>query len=238
MSSILLNILIGLVTSVLSGGSVVAWRHARSSRTLHRKVAFFGLEPDSECLLIMNNHWQKPGSTSHNDVLTMIEIAALAHEMRCSISILPADNMQGSNGNRTEFCFGTPTSNPRTAGHISSHLPGIRYLPYGTGRDSGALVVGRKKFLLVKGRQEHALVAKFTPRYASRPVILISGDRSIANIAAILYLKREYVNVSKKIESLEKYCFVLRVNASDTYGYDATEFVADVTRTAFGAKAK
>jgi hypothetical protein len=57
-SAALLNILIGLVTSVLSGGSVLAWRHVKDARILSRKAAFFG-------------HWQKPGSTSHDDVQAM-----------------------------------------------------------------------------------------------------------------------------------------------------------------------
>jgi hypothetical protein len=38
MSSALLNIVIGLVTSILSGSAVLLWRRAASSRVLHRKA--------------------------------------------------------------------------------------------------------------------------------------------------------------------------------------------------------
>jgi hypothetical protein len=85
-SSALLNIAIGLVTSVLSGTAVLLWRRAASSRILHRKAEFFGLRAGSPCLIVMNNHWQLPGSASHDDVQVMLEIAALAYEAGCSVN--------------------------------------------------------------------------------------------------------------------------------------------------------
>ncbi len=235
MSAALLNILIGLVTSVLSGGSVLAWRHVKDARILRRKAVFFGLRPGGTCLIIMNNHWQKPGSTSHNDVHTMIEVAALAHEAGCPISVLPADDLRENNGDRTEFCIGGPTSNPRTAGHLATHLPGVRYLPHSTRRDSGAIVVGGKQFLFDHGRRGHALIAKFIPIYSSCPVIVIYGQRSIDNRAAIHFLKREYRKLSRAIDSLDRFCLIIQVTLADTYGYQAAELAADVTDAAFTA---
>jgi hypothetical protein len=90
-SAALLNIVIGLVTSVLSGTAVLVWRRAASSRVLHRKAAFFGLRPGRRCLIVMNNHWQLPGSASHDDVHVMLEIAALAHEAGCPITVTSSD---------------------------------------------------------------------------------------------------------------------------------------------------
>jgi hypothetical protein len=48
---------------------------------------------------------------SHDDVHAMIEVAALAHEAGCPISVLPADDLRENNGDRTEFCIGGPMSN-------------------------------------------------------------------------------------------------------------------------------
>jgi hypothetical protein len=232
-SAVLLNIVIGLVTTVLSAGSVLGWRHMKDARILHRKAVFFGLRPSGTCLIIMNNHWQKPGSTSHNDVHTMIEVTALAHEAGCQISVLPADDVRESNGDRTEFCIGGPTSNPRTAGHLASHLPGVKYRAYGTRRDSGAIVVGGKQFLLDRDRQEHALIAKFIPRHSNSPVFVIYGQRAIGNRAALHFLRREYGKLPKVIGSTERFCLIVRVTSADTYGYQAVELAADVTDSAF-----
>jgi hypothetical protein len=232
-SAVVFNIVIGLVTSVLSGGSVWTWHRAALVSAVRRKAAFFGLEPGGTCLIVMNNHWQKPGSTSHYDVHAMIEVAALAHESGCPITVIPADELHEGNDDRTEFCIGGPTSNPRTAGHLAAHLPGVSILPYSAERDSGAIAIGSEQFLFERGRLEHVTVAKFTPVGSSRPVFVICGHRSIDNRAAILFLTREYRNLSKSVGSLDRFCLVLRVNASDTYGHQATELVADVTAVAF-----
>lgn len=233
MSAVVFNIVIGLVTSLLSGGSVWAWHRTAIATAVRRKVAFFGLAPGTTCLIVMNNHWQKPGSTSHNDVYAMIEVAALAHETGCPIMVLPADQLRESNGDRTEFCIGGPTSNPRTAGHMAANLPGVKDLSEAGGLGPGALLVGGEQFRFERGRLEHALVARFTPPGSSRSVILISGHRSINNRAAIHFLTREYRNLSKSVASIEQFCLVLRIDASDTYGHQATELVADVTTAAF-----
>jgi hypothetical protein len=234
-SATLLNIVIGLITSILSGGSVWAWRRVKDARILRRKAAFFGLDPGTTCLIVMNNHWQKPGSTSHSDVHTMIEVATLAADTGCPVSVLPGDDLRESNGDRTEFCIGGPTSNPRTAGHLASHLPGVRYRPYSAKRDSGAILVAGQQFLFDHGRLEHALIAKFTPPHSSRPVIVIAGHRALDNQAVIHFLMREYRTLSKIVDSLDRFCLILRVNSSDTYGFQATELAADVTAAAFTA---
>jgi hypothetical protein len=231
-SAVVFNIVIGLVTSVVSGGSVWAWHRVAITAAARRKAAFFGLAPGTTCLIVMNNHWQKPGSTSHNDVYTMIEIAALAHEAGCPITVQPTDELHEGNGDRTEFCIGGPNSNPRTAGHMSAYLPGVRQGPPKK-LGPAALVVGGQRFPFEHKRREYALVAKFTPPGSSRPVIVISGHRALNNRAAIHFLIREYRNLSRTLASLERFCLVLRVNNSGTYGHEATELIADVTDAAF-----
>lgn len=233
MSAVLFNIVIGLATSVLSGGTVWIWQRAAKASVMRRQAAFFGLAPGGTCLIMMNDHWQKPGSTGHNDVHTMIEIAALAYETGCPVEVLPASELHESNGDRTEFCIGGPASNPRTTGHLAAHLPGARHLPNDKQLRPGALVVGGEKFVFEYGRREYALVAKFTPPGSSRPVFVISGQRALANRAAIHFLKREYRNLSSTVTSIERFCLILRVNASETYGHQGTELVADVTVAAF-----
>lgn len=236
MSAVLLNVLIGLVTSVLSGGAVLTWRRVRDTRIMRRKAAFFGLRPGRTCLIVLNDHYDKPGSTSHNDVHTLIEIAALAHEASCPISVLPAGGLHESNGDRTEFCIGGPTSNPRTAGHLAVHLPGVSVRSFSAGRDPGIIIVGSAQFPFEHGRLEHALIAKFTPANSSAPVIVICGQRSIDNRAAINFLQREYRSLSRSVGSPDRFCLVVRMISSDTYGHQSAEVAADVTGAAFAAR--
>jgi hypothetical protein len=234
-SSALLNILIGLVTSVLSGTAVLLWRRAATSRILHRKAAFFGLRPGRPCLIVMNNHWQLPGSASHDDVHVMLEIAALAHEAGCPVTVIPADELRERADDSVEFCIGGPLSNPRTAAHLAAYLRGVKQRPISTRGDSGAIMVGGQKFSFKRGRQEYALAAKFTPAHSSYPVIVIYGQRAINSRAAINYLKQNYRTLSKTVDSISKFCLIIQVNSSDAYGSQAAELAADVTSAAFTA---
>ena len=232
----ILNIVIGLVTSVLSGGSVWLWDRGKNIRVVRRKAAFFGLKPGGTCLIVMNNKYNKVGSTHHHDVHAMIEVATLANDTGTRIAVESCNDFHGSNGDRTEFCIGGPTagSNPRTGGHLASHVPGVTICPYDPARsDSLAFEVGGRQFLWDRGNEEYALVAKFTPPGSSRPVIVISGQTSITNRAAIHFLKSQYRTLSKVIESIDQFCIVVRVTSIGTYGYQAAELASDVSAAAF-----
>src|SRR5580658_7099934 len=106
LSAALTNIVIGLVTSILTGGSVWAWQRARDSRVLRRKAAFFGLRTGGTCLIVMNHKYDATGATAWDDVHAMIEIAVLAHEAGSAVSVKSCDETHESNADRTEFCIG------------------------------------------------------------------------------------------------------------------------------------
>jgi hypothetical protein len=235
-SSVLENIVIGLVTSVIGGGAVWLWQRLRNLRALRRKERFFGIEPGGTCLIVMNNKYDMPGSANHNDVQAMIEIATLASNIGSSVLIESCNEFHEVNGNRTEFCVGGPSggSNPRTGGHLAANLPGVTLRPHDPAlRDSMAIIVGREQFPCVPGSQAHALVAKFTPPASSRPVFIICGQTSIANRAATHFLKREYLSLSKSLSSTDRFCIIVRAAAIDTYGYQAGELASDVSTVAF-----
>jgi hypothetical protein len=164
----------------------------------------------------------------------MIEAVILAKEAGCRTSVLSAEEFRGSNRDRTEFCIGGPESNARTGGHLASHLPGVTVLPHhATNPDTAALVVDERQFLLVRGREEHAVVAKFTPPGANRPVILICGQTALANRAAIYYLNREYRELAKTVASLDRFCIVIKAASIETYGCQAASLERDVSAAAF-----
>lgn len=236
MSAVLLNIVIGLATSVLSGGSIWLLQRVRGTRILRGKAALCGLESGGTCLIVMNNHWRKPGTTAHDDVYTMIDVAALAYEAGCEVTVSPVEELHEGNGDRTEFCIGGPISNTRTAGHLAEHLPGVTHRTF-TKRERADIIVGARRFTMEAGRREHALIAKFTPPQSSRPVILISGQTSTANRAAVHLLRRDYRKLSKAVGSTERFCIVAGVTSAAAFGHQSVEIVADVTEAAFARKA-
>jgi hypothetical protein len=233
-SAVLLNIVIGLVTSVLTGSSVWAWQRVDKTRRSRRKAAFFGLRPGDTCLIVMNHRWNDPRSTHQNDVHALIEIGALATEIGARVSVKSCDDIRESNFDRTEFCVGGPSSNPRTAGHLAACLPGIRVSP--SKRDDLAISGGSHRYGYEKGASAHAVVAKFTPAASTRPVILICGQSAIANRAAVHLLKRDYRQLARTLSRADRFCLILRVTAPDVYGHEMVEVAEDVSDTAFTAR--
>ncbi|MFI0409521.1 hypothetical protein [Actinomadura sp. 3N508] len=235
MSAALLNVLIGLVTSVLSGGGVWLLNRARQARTLNRKAAFFGLGGGAPCVVVMNDKYNKPGTTAQDDVHALVEIAMLARELGSPVTIRQAREFRESNGSSTEFCIGAPSggSNPRTGGHLAAHLPGVTIMPVSHDEDSMAYVVGGERFRLEHGQRARALVAKFRPDPDSRPVFLICGQTALTNRAAVHFLQRRHRELAGSLENPEQFCLVIRVDAMETYGYQSATLERDVSRAAF-----
>ncbi|MET9223362.1 hypothetical protein ABZX65_32025 [Streptomyces sp. NPDC003300] len=230
-----MNIAIGLVTSLLGLGFGWLWERGRRSRALNRKAAFFGVRPGETCLIVLGNKHNAPGTAQHRDVRAVIELAMLAGELGCRVTV-ESGEFRGSNADRTEFCVGGPIgdSNIRTGGHLAAHLPGVTIHPYNGGPDSVAIEVGGDRFLFDRGNQEYALVAKFTPAESSRPVLLICGQTSAANQAAINFLRREYDRLGRALVSVDRYCIVIKASHLTTYGIHRAALERDVSATAFG----
>ncbi|WP_116211562.1 hypothetical protein [Streptomyces olivoreticuli] len=235
MAEVALNIAIGLVTSVLSGGWVWLWQRGKAARILQRRARFFGLRPGETCIIVMNNRWDLPGSAEHHDVQAMIEAAVLAHQVGCAVSMRSSDEFREGNDNCVEFCIGGPEngSNVRSGGHLAHNLPGVAIRPFSTRRDSMAIVVGGERFLRDRDNQEYALVAKFTPPGASRPVVLTCGQSAIANHAAMYFLTRSYRQLSNLVATTEQFCLVIRVESIGIYGFRGAVLAKDVSAAAF-----
>ncbi|MGW0148708.1 hypothetical protein ACWDVU_24215 [Streptomyces sp. NPDC003333] len=228
--------MIGLVTSLLGGGFVWLWERLKRARAVNRRAAFFGVRPGETCLIVLGNKHNAPGTAAYRDVRAVIELTLLIGELGCKASVESGD-FRGGNGDRTEFCVGGPVggANARTGGHLAAHLPGVTFHPYDRTRpESVAIEVGGEKFLFDRGNQEYALVAKFTPAESSRPVFLVSGQSSVANLAAIHFLRREYARVAERLPSVERFCLLISVSDIGTYEFHRATLERDVTTAAFG----
>ncbi|GHG98024.1 hypothetical protein GCM10018780_23930 [Streptomyces lanatus] len=228
--------MIGLVTSLLGGAFVWLWERARKARAVNRRAAFFGVRPGETCLIVLGNKYNSPGTAHYRDVRAVVELTLLVGELGCDAAV-ESGGYRGSNGDRTEFCVGGPTggANLRTGGHLAAHLPGVTVHPYdGTSPESVAIEVGGEKFLFDRGQQEYALVAKFTPTESTRPVFLVAGQTSVANLAAIHFLRREYARVARQLPSVERFCLLIKVSDIGTYEFHRASLERDVTAAAFG----
>ncbi|WP_317444290.1 hypothetical protein [Streptomyces collinus] len=232
----LANIAIGLVTSLLGGVAVWLWERVKRARVANKQAALFGVLPGQTCLFVVGNKYNSPGTTHQRDVRAVVELALLVGELGCQVMVESGD-FRGGNGDRTEFCVGGPSggANIRTSGHLAAHLPGVVIHPYSaTHSDSVAIEVDGEKFLFDRGNHEYALVAKFTPAESTCPVFLVAGQTSVANLAAIHFLRREYMKVYRQLSSMERFCLIIKVSDIRTYDFHRAEIEREVTASAFG----
>lgn len=234
MLGVLGGVVTGLLTSLLGIALGALWERGRRARALHRKADFFGTRPGGQCVIVPGSKHGRPGTTQQHDLRAVVELAVLLSELGCGVSVESGD-LRGSNGDRTEFCVGGPIggANPRTGGHLAAHLPGVTIHPFSDRRDSVAISVGGEYYYFDRGRQEYAVVAKFTPAESTRPVVLVCGQSSVANQAAVHFLRREYARVARVVASVDRYCLLIKVSHIDVYAFHRSELERDVSDLAF-----
>jgi hypothetical protein len=237
MSDDLRNLVLGLVA--LAVGAVFGWlaRTYLLRRGLRRKQRFFGLPRDSECLLVVPRDPGSRGwSLARHDAFALLELAAVIKECGAHAEVLAHDTAWQGFGARTEFCIGGPAANFRLAAHLRSMLPGVEIdTDPAPGPDQGAISVGGPTYRMEKGAVEYVLLARLAAVRDTgneRPVFLSSGQRGIANQAAVRYLARHHLRLARKHGADATFCLLLRVVNSQAYGSDVVELVADVTKAA------
>jgi hypothetical protein len=235
------NLVLGLAALVI--GLVGGWflRTYVWRRRLDRKQKFFGLPKESECLLVVPRDPGARGwSLARHDAFALLELAAVIKECGAHAEVLAHDTAWQGFGARTEFCIGGPVANLRLAAHLRSMLPGIEIdTEAAPGPEQGAITVGGDTYRMEKGSVEYVLLARLASARESgndRPVFLSSGQRGIANQAAVRYLARHHVRLARKHGVDGTFCLLLRVVNSQAYGSDVVELVADVTKAATGAE--
>lgn len=227
------NIVLGVIATACSGGFGWFTRTYLWRRALRRKQAFFGLPTGSDCLFVVNRHMSgSEGSVHRKDTFALLEIAGLIKDCGSNLQIVTHDGARQGFGERAEFCVGGPVSNARTAAHLSSMLPGVRFddtrerTP-----ERGALTLGGETYRWQQGLLEHVLLARLTAGADRRPVFLMAGQTANSNHAAARYLARHHKALARTYGQ-DSFCILLKVVNSDAYGPDVTELVADVTRPA------
>ncbi|GAA2130872.1 hypothetical protein GCM10009760_03970 [Kitasatospora kazusensis] len=242
MTDSVLNVLLGLVASAISAGLGWLAQTLRRRRRLGRIREFFGMPGGTECLLVVNQHTASASSksVSRNDVYALMELAALVKECGARAEIVVHDQVRQGIGGKAEFCLGGPTSNQRTAAHLTSWLPGVRY-----GIDPGrtrweTIAVGGEEYGFeadpaVPDNGRYVLLARLHAGPGSRPVFLIAGQTATSNHAAVRYLTTHHRQLARRYGTDGTFVLVLRVVNPAAYGPDVVELAADITGPATAA---
>jgi hypothetical protein len=231
-SPALQDLLIGIVTSVITGTAVWLWQKAKYSRLMNRKARFFGLKPKDECLVVLGNY-RGQNATNHGDIDSMIEIVKVIHRIGCSIRVAPFDKAVETPGESSEICIAGPDSNERTKILLDTFFDGVRVNPYDCETDRLGIVTKKRTFSYEKGEKEYAVLAKFFPKPTKKPVILICGQTAFANRGASYYLATNFdKSIARKYGDGE-FCLITRVISPWQFGHKSVELFDDISDVAF-----
>jgi hypothetical protein len=125
LSAVVLNIVVGLMTTPISGGSVWAWGRARVTRRQRERARFFGLSPGDTCRIVAPQAFGAPRTISRHDVFSIVELAKLIRDLRADLDVVGSGEGTYGVGDLTEFCVGGPTANVRMQSHLARFLPGV-----------------------------------------------------------------------------------------------------------------
>ncbi|WP_261574553.1 hypothetical protein [Frankia gtarii] len=163
-------------------------------------------------------------------------MASIASDGGTAFQIFQPDQFQGGIGGRVEFCIGGPFANGRTAGHITTYLPGASFTPYNRDQpDSIAIVAGSSEFVREPGLREYVILARVFPSPHARPLFLIAGQTGITNLAGAHFLRCQFEELRRTYGAERAFCLVLRVDRPDVYGHESVHIASDVTGTAFAS---
>lgn len=87
MLSLLVNVAIGLLTSLVGLGLGRLWERGRRTRALYRKAAFFGTWPGEHCVIVVGTKHGQPGTTQQRDLRAVVELTVLLSELGCRVSV-------------------------------------------------------------------------------------------------------------------------------------------------------
>jgi hypothetical protein len=238
LSAVIVNIVVGLITSLISAAVVWAWGRARVTRRQRERAGFFGLSPGDTGRIVAPQAFGAPRSVSRNDVFSIVELAKLMRDLRADLDVVGSGEGTYGVGDVTEFCVGGPAANVRMQSHLARFLPGVSVRSYPRESHKPAVIAaGGQEFLREPDAREYVLIARARRPDGGKPLFLICGQTAITNRAAASYLRENYRGISSDHADGTNWCLVLRVVAPSVYGHQMTELAADVSATAFCARA-
>lgn len=231
------NIAMNIIASVITGSVVWLAGKALAWRRLRRKQIFFGLSGGDECLVVVPRHAssERLRSVHRNDAAALLELSPVLGGCRARPEVVFHDDVYQGMADKAEFCIGGPDANRRSEAHLRSFLPGVRVAAHEDEPETLTIRLGVEDYPAETGRVEHVVLAKLVRRGQDRPVFLICGQSSTSNRAAVRYLQEHQRQLIREHGLRSRFCLVLKVVESHTYGPGVSELVRDATEAAFTA---
>ncbi|MFF4649552.1 hypothetical protein [Streptomyces sp. NPDC001380] len=229
-----LNVVLGVVASLVSAGLGWLAQTLRRRRRLARVREFLGMAEGTECLLVVPRHAKLPdgAAVALPDAYALMELAALIRECGAHAHIASHDRVQQGVGAKAEVCLGGPSVNSRTAAHLAWRFPGLRVGEWTGPGSPMPITAGEHSFSRVPDQAEYAVLARIPGSDSRRPVFLVCGQTSVSNQAAVRYLMAHRRRLMRAYGAGKPFCLVVRAVNTPAYGPDVVELAADVTREA------
>src|SRR3984893_13534896 len=119
LSAVILNIVVGLMTSLISGGSVGAWGRARVTRRQRERARFFGLSPSDTGRIVAPQAFGAPRTIAKHDVFSIVELAKLMRDLKADLDVVGSGEGTYGMGVVTEFCVRCLTATVGMPAHLS-----------------------------------------------------------------------------------------------------------------------
>jgi len=230
------DLAINLLASAIAGTAVWLSQWLVRVRRLARLRAFFGVLAGSSCIVAVSRHAASSHSMSvhRRDVAAVVEVATLLRQCGASADVLVTDADLRGVGETTEFCIGGPSTNRRTAAHLSKFVPGLTIDSHETDPDGLTLRLAGRAFRRVPGVEEFALVFRIPIKVgAKRPLWIICGQTARSNHAAARYLNAESRTLIRRFGRQPGFCLALKVINPTIYDHRYVELAGTFEHTQF-----
>ena len=230
------DVVINLLASAIAAAAGWTAQYLVRQRRVQRKRAFLGVRPGAEVLLFVARHAgsPKPESVHRTDVATLVELATMIRESGGVPTLVTSDEGRREAGRVAEYCVGGPDTNPRTAAHLRSALPGIRFGEFEPDKPL-VMWVGDTAYQRQPGTEQYALLARVRSTPDAAPAWVIAGQSAMDNLGAVRYLAAHHRALRKTYGKATNFCLLLVLREPSVFGSDHVHLVGDVSAPAFTA---
>lgn len=230
------DVVINLLASAIA--AAVGWtgQYLVRQRRLQRKRTFLGVRSGAEVPLFVARHAgsPRPESVHRTDVATLVELATMIRESGGLPTLVTSDEGRRETGRVTEYCVGGPDTNPRTAAHLRSALPGVRFEDFQPEKPH-VVWVGDTSYQRQPGTEQFALLARIRSAPEAAPAWVIAGQSAMDNLGAARYLAAHHRALRKTYGKDRNFCLMLVLRETSVFGADHVKLMADVSAPAFTA---
>jgi hypothetical protein len=223
------DLVIAIVSGLLSALIYAVGGRFIRLRRIRQAAEWFGSMPGDNWVVLLPRFTGDDRAVYYRLLEAVREITVLAESVRCSVHPELNDHMSEL-GDVTEFSVGgggLEGTRPRV--HLKTWVPSFRFRYDGEiGPDTDFdIVLGDDVYPYTRGVSEYALLARFRPSPASRPVFLVSGQGARSDIGAVTFLRKNHAKLRDRFGE-GHFGLLLHIKESEKYGASLVSEVCEV----------